>query len=150
MASEASGPALGTPPRVHLRSGERAQVQGLEQVRAWTKQSAGIFTARCREASDTLGIICEEVCLQPWPLMHRGHSLAVLNTGTPPSPCSKLGTSWENGRRGCVSEVESMSQSCLGLQEITELQVSRQACKFVSLKNNVYCIFSYRCVAWLK
>lgn len=116
-------------------------MQGLEQVRAWTEQSAGIFTARCREASDTLGIICEEVCLHPWSLMRRGHSLAVLNPDTSLPPCSKLGISWENGRGGCVSEVGSMSQSCIRLQEITELQRSRHACKFVSLKNNVYCIF---------
>lgn len=121
-------------------------MQGLEQVRAWTEQSAGIFTARCREASDTLGIICEEVCLHPWSLMRCGHSLAVLNPGTSLPPCSKLGTSWENGRGGCVSEVGSMSQSCIRLQEITELQKSRHACKFVSLKNNVYCIFFPICV----
>lgn len=135
---------LGLPCKPHqesIKAGERAQMQGLEQVRAWTEQSAGIFTARCREASDTLGIICEEVCLHPWSLMRR-HSLAVLNPGTSLPPCSMLGISWENGRGGCVSEVGSMSQSCIRLQEITELQRSRHACKFVSLKNNVYCIFS--------
>lgn len=123
-------------------------MQGLEQVRAWTEQSAAIFTARCRQASDTLGII-SEVCLQPWSLMHCGHSLAVLNTGTPASPCSELCNLWANRRGGCVSEVVSMPQSCLGLQEITELQRSRHVCQFVSLNNNVYYIFPI-CVLLVK